>query len=164
MLNLPTNSAKETEQLGKILSQCLKQGSIIGLIGNLGAGKTVLIKGICKGLNVKENVGSPTFTLINEYKGKYPVSHIDCYREMNIKEWIELGINEYFYSNGIVLVEWAEKIEEIMPKDAIYIFIHQDINRENYRLMEIKTDNEFKDCILRKVNPDVTGKRTVYTY
>lgn len=161
MLNFPTNSARETEQLGKILSQCLKQGSVIGLIGDLGAGKTVLIKGICKGLNVKENVGSPTFTLINEYEGKYPVFHIDCYRGMSVKEWIELGINEYFYNSGIALVEWAEKIEEIMPKETIYIYFQQDINRENYRLIKIKADSKLKECILKKVSKNI---KMIYTY
>ncbi|MFA4921801.1 MAG: tRNA (adenosine(37)-N6)-threonylcarbamoyltransferase complex ATPase subunit type 1 TsaE, partial [Candidatus Neomarinimicrobiota bacterium] len=77
----------------------------------------------------------PTFTLVNEYPG--PIYHIDCYREQRLAEWLELGINEYFYGTGITLVEWADRIHSLLPESTLFIYIQQDFNNESLRYLEI---------------------------
>lgn len=128
-----TNSEQETISLGRNFAHLLQQGDVLALKGDLSAGKTTLIKGICDGLGVSQDVESPTFTLINEYSGRLPVYHIDCYREQNIRGWIDIGIEEYLYSDGITLIEWAGMIEELLPKDRIDIDIEQNFDDQNWR-------------------------------
>ena len=94
---------------------------VYGLKGDLASGKTTFIKGVLLGLNYKKIVNSPTFTLINEYDADYKVIHIDCYRENDIDRWIDLGILEYFSSNYIVIIEWPEIIQSLLPRDISYI-------------------------------------------
>ncbi|MCF7886064.1 MAG: tRNA (adenosine(37)-N6)-threonylcarbamoyltransferase complex ATPase subunit type 1 TsaE [Candidatus Marinimicrobia bacterium] len=137
-----TNSERETTKLGNKLAKLLAPGDIIAFIGDLAAGKTTLITGICEQLGVEEDVGSPTFTLINEYNGKFPVYHIDCYREHNIRGWIDIGIEEYLYSQGITLIEWAEMIEEILPPSTIKIEIKQDFKRKNWRAFTLSIPDQ----------------------
>ena len=128
-----TESAAETIELGRNFGELLKPGDVVALTGDLAAGKTTLIKGICDALGVNQDVASPTFTLINEYEGEVPVYHMDCYRENSISGWIDIGVEEYFYSDGIAIVEWAEMIKEILPPKSIKIFIEQDYEKENWR-------------------------------
>jgi tRNA threonylcarbamoyladenosine biosynthesis protein TsaE len=116
-----TQSAEESIALGKEFSSFIQQGDIISLKGDLASGKTTFTKGILTGLGFSGDVTSPTFTLVNEYASKIPVIHIDCYRESNQKRWQNLGLNEYLYSDNIVLIEWAEIIEDILPDDLIVI-------------------------------------------
>jgi len=136
MLLIETNHPTETELLGQRLAAFLEPGMVVALSGDLAAGKTTLIKGICDGLGVSRPAESPTFTLINEYQGRMPVYHLDCYRESRIKEWLELGINEYFYGAGVTLVEWADRISSLLPEDSLRIKIQQDTWHENYRRIE----------------------------
>ncbi len=89
---------------------------MVGLFGNLGSGKTTCIKGICAGLGVEEEVTSPTFTLINEYHGRLPVFHFDFYRIGSVQELRELGLDEYFYGDGVCLIEWPEIVSDMLPK------------------------------------------------
>ncbi|HMA62739.1 MAG TPA: tRNA (adenosine(37)-N6)-threonylcarbamoyltransferase complex ATPase subunit type 1 TsaE [bacterium] len=128
-----TNSEQKTISLGHNFSRLLKKGDVLALRGDLAAGKTTLIKGICKGLGVTQDVESPTFTLINEYSGHLPVYHIDCYREHSIRGWIDIGIEEYLYSDGITFIEWASMIEELLPQDRIDINIEQNFDDQNWR-------------------------------
>jgi tRNA threonylcarbamoyladenosine biosynthesis protein TsaE len=108
----------------------LAPGTVIALNGELGTGKTVFTRGVAKALNVDEKVTSPTFTLINEYSGDIPVYHMDFYRLNNEKEILDLGVEDYFYGDGICLVEWAEKLGEAFPAEAVSIEIkHVDNNR-----------------------------------
>lgn len=119
-----TNSEKETFDFGFKFGQKLKRGEIIALQGNLGAGKTVLAKGIAKGLGIKKIVNSPTFNIMKIYKiPKHPILklliHIDAYRLKNYKDLINIGSQEYFNrSDSVVIIEWAEKIKKILPKNA----------------------------------------------
>ena len=125
------NSEGECQLLGKTLSSKLQSGDILSLVGNLGSGKTTFVKGILKGLNYQHNVTSPTFTLINEYDADLKVIHIDFYRENDIKRWLEvIGINEYLYSDNLVIIEWGNIISDILPKDVIPIYFeHIELNK-----------------------------------
>ena len=97
-------------------------------MGELASGKTTFIKGILKGLNFDKPVTSPTFTLVNEYDAKYPVIHIDCYREDELKRWIKLGMNDYMDEENIVIIEWADKMKSLLPVNTILIqFSHKSI-------------------------------------
>ena len=130
-INVLTDSYEETIKLGVDFSKNLKTGDIVGLIGDLAAGKTTFIKGILKGLGYKYTVSSPTFTLINNYEAKLNVMHVDFYREPEINRWIELGFKELMYNSGIVLIEWADLIPDLIPSEATLLkFEH---NNENQR-------------------------------
>ncbi len=116
-----TNSPEESVEMGISFSSFIQVGDVFALKGDLASGKTTFVKGILRGLGFKQEVTSPTFTLVNEYNTKTPVIHIDCYRESNLTRWHNLGLNEYLFSNNIVFIEWAEIIEEILPEDIINI-------------------------------------------
>jgi tRNA threonylcarbamoyladenosine biosynthesis protein TsaE len=116
-----TKSAADTQRFGRKLAQQLNPGDLVCLIGNLGAGKTCLIQGIAKGLQVKDYVNSPTFKIINEYQGKIPVYHFDLYRLDGLTDLQGLGYEEYFYGQGVSLVEWAEKITPFLPRHYLQI-------------------------------------------
>jgi tRNA threonylcarbamoyladenosine biosynthesis protein TsaE len=120
-----TRSPQETMQLGKILGEWLAPGDAVALIGDLGAGKTTLAKGIACGAGVEDegDVTSPTFVLVNEYQGRFPVYHADLYRLQEAHEVEDLGWEEFIFGNGISLMEWAEKIPGILPEDRIEIRI-----------------------------------------
>ena len=129
-----TTSPEETSLYAKSLVSVFNPGCIYGFEGEIASGKTTFIKGILSGLDFKGMVNSPTYTLINEYEAKKKVIHIDCYREKNIKRWIQLGIIEYFNSNSIILIEWPEVINTILPKNVVYInFENIDINKRRIR-------------------------------
>ena len=112
MDSLTTKSPEETLIFGENLGKCLEPGDIVLLFGDLGAGKTTLTQGICKGLGLPsgEYIRSPTFTLINEYLGKIPIYHIDLYRMENLEEIESLGLEEVFFGAGVSIVEWSEKL------------------------------------------------------
>ena len=116
-----TTSADETLALGRRLATALAPGDIVALYGNLGAGKTHLVKGICEGLGVpSEGVTSPTFTLVNEYAGAdFPIYHFDAYRIERIEEFFELGYEDYFFDDGVCLIEWPEHIEPLLPEHTL---------------------------------------------
>jgi len=118
MLKLTTKSAEETVELGRKIGAFLVPNDVLALIGPLGAGKTTLIQGIAQGLEVKDYVTSPTFIIINEYQGRLPFYHIDLYRLDEVKDIEELGIEEYFTRGGVCVIEWAEKLADLTPKNA----------------------------------------------
>jgi tRNA threonylcarbamoyladenosine biosynthesis protein TsaE len=123
----------DTFNFGKKIAKKLKSNFVIFLKGPLGAGKTVFVQGVCEGLKVKDFVNSPSFKIVNEYKGKLPVYHIDLYRLNSIKEISNLGIDEYIYGNGITIIEWAEKLGKInLPKKRIDIKIKIKNDNERY--------------------------------
>ncbi len=120
-----TRSPKETLRLGKFLGELLKPGDAVALIGDLGAGKTTLAKGIARGAGVEDEgeVTSPSFVLVNEYEGRFPVYHADLYRLEQAREMEDLGWEELIFGNGIALMEWAEKIPGVLPDERIEIRI-----------------------------------------
>ena len=115
---------EETKKFGRELSEKLSPGSIIALTGDLGTGKTALTKAIAEGLGVKEMITSPTFNIVRQYdSGRLPLYHFDVYRIGDADEMYELGYEEYFFGEGVCVIEWADIIEEIIPEDAIRIEI-----------------------------------------
>ena len=122
-----TNSPEETLLLGEEIAKSLELGDVLCLNGDLGAGKTHFVKGIARGLGVNESyVNSPTFTLINEYRGSLPIYHFDAYRINSDQEVVELGVDEYFYGDGICLIEWPEKMKNFLPGNSVQITIQKD--------------------------------------
>jgi tRNA threonylcarbamoyladenosine biosynthesis protein TsaE len=114
-----TNSPEETSNWGALIGKYAREGLVVCLWGDLGAGKTQLAKGVAQGLGITEQVTSPTFTLINEYQGRLPLYHMDLYRLGDAEEAYDLGLEEYFYNRGISLVEWPERIEELLPEERL---------------------------------------------
>ncbi len=135
---LYTSSPEETIQLGQFIGEILKPGSVMGLCGELGTGKTHLIQGLARGLGVDHRyyVTSPSFTIINEYPGRIPLNHVDLYRlkEMDLTD--ELGFEEYFYGDGATVIEWAEKILPLLPENRLMIELtYLCENRRKFRII-----------------------------
>ena len=122
LFNSSTSSDLETEELGIQFSKFIKNGDVITLNGNLGSGKTTFVKGVLMGLGYKGEVTSPTYTLINEYKAKYNIIHLDCYREKDINRWLNIGLIDYFNNQNILFIEWAENIKNILPDKTKNLF------------------------------------------
>ncbi|MBR3307741.1 MAG: tRNA (adenosine(37)-N6)-threonylcarbamoyltransferase complex ATPase subunit type 1 TsaE [Lachnospiraceae bacterium] len=130
---------EDTLALGRKLGESLPAGSIITLEGELGAGKTVFTKGVALGLGIDETVTSPTFTLLAVYEGgRLPLYHFDVYRIEEPEEMLEVGLDEYLYGDGICVIEWAERIEELLPADCLRISIEKDMTKGgDYRRIRI---------------------------
>ena len=123
-------SEEMTFEIGKKLGEKADKGEIICLEGDLGVGKTVFTKGFAKGLNIEENIDSPTFTVVQEYtEGRLPLYHFDVYRIGDISEMDEIGYEDYFFGEGVCLIEWASRIEELIPESAIRIIIEKDMSK-----------------------------------
>ena len=123
-------SEEMTFEIGKKLGEKADKGEIICLEGDLGVGKTVFTKGFAEGLNIEENIDSPTFTIVQEYtEGRLPLYHFDVYRIGDISEMDEIGYEDYFFGEGVCLIEWASRIEELIPESAIHIIIEKDMSK-----------------------------------
>lgn len=131
MKSFVSTSALETTSYGERIAAHLKGGEVIALIGDLGAGKTTLAKGIARGLGVEDEVVSPSFTLIQQYEGRLALTHIDLYRLDGSEEFEMIGGEEFLYTDGVTLIEWAEKIGDLLPKDLkkITIAIEENLDR-----------------------------------
>lgn len=123
-----SHSREKTLEIGKKIGFALKKGDIIALQGTLAAGKTTITKGIAKGLDIDEDITSPTFTLISEYSGRLPLYHMDAYRLDDSQSFLDLGVEELLYGDGVCVIEWSEKIMDVLPKTAIIIVLeaHKD--------------------------------------
>ena len=141
---IETHSAEETFELGKKIGQNAKPGQIYCLTGDLGVGKTVFTQGLAAGLGITEPVNSPTFTILQIYEeGRIPLYHFDVYRIEEIEEMEEIGYEEYFDGAGVCLIEWANLIEEILPKEHIRIMIEKDLlSGFDYRTIRIEGNAE----------------------
>lgn len=133
-------SAEYTHALGKKLGENAKPGDVYTLLGDLGVGKTVLTQGIADGLGIKEAICSPTFTIVQVYEeGRMPFYHFDVYRIGDIEEMDEIGYEDYFYGDGLTMIEWANLIEEILPSKRKEITIEKDLEKGfDYRRITIK--------------------------
>ncbi|CUS78169.1 tRNA (adenosine(37)-N6)-threonylcarbamoyltransferase complex ATPase subunit type 1 TsaE [Candidatus Kryptobacter tengchongensis] len=131
-----TKSEVETIQLGKDFAKMLKAGDVVALYGELGSGKTKFVQGVCLGLNVKETVNSPSFIIMNKYEGDLVIYHFDLYRINSLDELIEIGFHEFIYNDAISLIEWAEKVKDILPQKRYEIYLNFG-RYENEREVEI---------------------------
>lgn len=139
-----THSAEETIQLGKKIGSMLQPGAIIAMEGNLAVGKTTITKGIAESLGIEEAITSPTFTLISEYEGKMPLYHMDVYRLDSCEDFINLGVEDLMYGDGVSIIEWSERVREELPKSTITLRLEirgdggRDITLENWPYGEIR--------------------------
>jgi len=120
---LRTHSEEETRRLGEIIGKNLVSGDLVALIGDLGSGKTCLTKGLAKSLGVsgQYEITSPTFTIVNEYPGRLTLWHVDAYRLDNSREMMDAGFEDFFNGGGVTVIEWAEKIQDILPTDTLFV-------------------------------------------
>ena len=132
-------SPEDTFKLGESLGREAHKGMIYCLNGDLGVGKTVFTQGFSKGLDIKEPINSPTFTIVQEYHdGRLPFYHFDVYRIGDISEMDEIGYEDYFFGDGVCFIEWAKLIEELLPDNVIWIKIEKDLERGfDYRKITI---------------------------
>lgn len=121
VVDFVTHSASQTQKAGAVLGRLLEVGDVILLEGELGAGKTTFTKGVGQGLGVEGYVNSPTFTLVNEYQGRLPLYHLDCYRLESAREALDFGIEEYLYGEGATIIEWPERIAEVLPEEFLRV-------------------------------------------
>lgn len=130
MEKIVSHSEEETVLAGEQFSTRLAAGDIVALYGDLGSGKTRFVKGVSKGMGVTEHVASPTFVIVSEHlHGRIPLYHFDCYRVNAGSELRELGFDDYLYGDGVCLLEWADRIEEHLPKERYNIFFTMGENK-----------------------------------
>jgi len=120
---LTTTSPEETDAAGERLGATLGPGDVVALTGELGAGKTVFVQGLVRALGVTTGATSPTFVLVNEYRGRLPVRHVDAYRTESLAELLDLGLEEMMDGGGVTVVEWAERLEPLVPSRAVRVRI-----------------------------------------
>lgn len=134
-----SKTAEDTEKAGKNFAKHLEKGDVISLRGSLGAGKTVFAKGIARQLGITEAIVSPTFTLVQEYEGIMKLFHLDLYRLSGEDEFESMGGEDFLYPDGVSLIEWSEKIEDMLPESTIFVDI--TINEDQSRLIRIEGGN-----------------------
>ena len=147
MKTIETYSTGETFALGRQIGQQAEAGEIYTLIGDLGVGKTVLTQGVAAGLGIEEPVNSPTFTIVQIYEeGRLPFYHFDVYRIGDVEEMEEVGYEDCFYGEGVCLIEWADLIEEILPREQSRITIEKDLSKGfDYRRITIEDRGRTED-------------------
>jgi tRNA threonylcarbamoyladenosine biosynthesis protein TsaE len=141
-LKLNSNSPEQTQLLGSYLGELAQEADVFLLTGELGTGKTCLVQGIARGLDIREYAFSPSFVILREYHGRLPLYHIDFYRLDRIEEIADLGLEEYFYGDGVCVVEWAEKGLQVVPRDNLLITIHYIPASETGRSICLKPQGE----------------------
>ena len=149
-MEIKLRNLQGSKNFGIILGKLLKAGDILCLNGDLGAGKTTLSKYIGLGLGVEDYITSPTFNLIKEYKGRLTMYHFDVYRLEGVDDLYDLGFDEYFYGNGVCIIEWANKIQEILPEEKIVLDIEkgQDLDE---RLISIDGQGQTYEDIIKEL-------------
>lgn len=154
-MELISSSVTQTIRLGRIIAKNLKPADIICLFGDLGTGKTTLVKGIAGGLGIKkEKVISPTFVLIREHnQGRLPLYHFDLYRLKSAQSIPELGYEEYFYDAGVTVIEWADRLKYLLPKE--FLKIELSIRKDTQRSLEFTAKGSRYKELLRKIREDI---------
>ena len=138
MIVVKTRSYEETVEFGKKLGEILAPNDLICLSGDLGTGKTALTQGIAKSLGINSYITSPTFTIVNEHQGKYPLFHFDVYRIADPDEMFDIGFEEYLSSEGVSVIEWGELIRDILPNEIININVKKALEESlDTRLIEV---------------------------
>jgi tRNA threonylcarbamoyladenosine biosynthesis protein TsaE len=141
-LKLNSHSPEQTQFLGDCLGRLAQKADVFLLSGDLGTGKTCLVQGIARGLDVEEYAFSPSFVILREYHGRLPLYHIDFYRLDRIGEMADLGLDEYFYGDGVCVVEWAEKGLQIVPQENLLITIRYTADSQKGRSIYLKPQGQ----------------------
>ena len=145
MIKLITSSVHDTESLGDRIASVLKGREVIALFGDLGAGKTAFTRGLCRGIGIYDGVSSPTFAIVNAYRGRFPVYHFDMYRITSVDDLFAVGFYDYL-DTGVLVIEWSENIESELEDDVIRIRIIKTDNEEE-RIFEIEGLDDYADII-----------------
>jgi len=158
MLSYLSHNEEQTIKFGKVLAKSLKPGDIICLSGELGSGKTTLVKGIAEGLHINASkVHSPTFVLMNFYEGKLPVYHFDLYRIEGAQDISLLGYEEFFYGDGVSVVEWSEKLGNLAPKD--YLKVQMYHKGESTRMLKISYVGKAHKELIERISKGLDKKK-----
>lgn len=137
-MEIRTGSADETVEAGEKLGRLLERGDVVCLTGDLGAGKTAFTGGIAHALGVQGYITSPTFTIVNEYSGREKLYHFDVYRIEEPEEMYEIGFEEYLSGEGIVIIEWADRVNELLPSERIGVEIKKDVEAgPDFRIIKV---------------------------
>jgi tRNA threonylcarbamoyladenosine biosynthesis protein TsaE len=144
------DSLEKMKQFGEKLGSLLRGGEIITLNGDLGAGKTEITKSIAKSLLIEDYITSPTFTIVNEYEGRLKLNHFDVYRLESSEDMYDLGYEEYFYSDGVSVIEWAEIISDILPRERLDLYIKRT-EKEEEREIELVPHGESYEKIAEEL-------------
>lgn len=148
MIQITTRSEAETVSIGRILGSALRPGDTVCLTGGIGSGKTAFTRGIAEALGITEHITSPTFTILNEYRGDIPLYHFDVYRLEDADELIDIGFEEYLEARGIAVIEWAEKVACVLPSDHVNISFDRDGKEfSNKRTLKIEFRGERYDSV-----------------
>lgn len=141
-----SNSVDETKKIAAELAKKLSAGDVLCMYGDLGAGKTAFVQGLAAGLGITEPITSPTFTIVNEYYGSLPLYHFDVYRISDSDEMYEVGYEEYIYGDGVSVIEWAELIDDILPKKRYNVTISKNLAEDaDYRKIEVQKNEDTCD-------------------
>jgi tRNA threonylcarbamoyladenosine biosynthesis protein TsaE len=156
-MTITTFSDEETRALGEALGRRLEPGDVVGLSGELGAGKTVLAQGLARGLGVEEPVSSPTFALVHEYRGRLPVWHLDTYRVRSLDELPDLSWSDLLAGGGVILVEWPERIAPALPAERLDVAL--SYGEGDTRVLEIVPRGERMQRLMRELaaGPEPSG-------
>ena len=137
LFTVRTCSPEETRDIGEIIGRLLAPGDVVGLMGDLGAGKTVFAQGVARGIGAKGRVTSPTFTLIHEHVGRIPLYHVDVYRLETPADVEAIGIEDYLYGDGAVVLEWADQVLSILPEERLDVMIRRPDNEQDDNVREV---------------------------
>jgi tRNA threonylcarbamoyladenosine biosynthesis protein TsaE len=156
-MNLISESPEETQRFGEDLGRLAQPGDLFLLVGSLGTGKTCLTQGIAWGLGIEGYATSPSFVVINQYRGRLPLYHIDLYRLDRIEEVIELGLDDYLYGEGVSVVEWAEKALAVLPKE--HLLIEMSFISDTSRNLDLKPSGHRYVAMVSKLNITQRAKK-----
>lgn len=149
-IKLTTQSPNQTMGLGQALAGLVKPGDIICLFGDLGSGKTTMVKGMAKGLRILDKkVNSPTFVLLNIYRGRLPLYHFDFYRLENTAEILQIGIDEFLYDDGVSVIEWAERLQTLLPEE--YLEVRLAHAGEKQRQIQLRAHGQRYSALLEQL-------------
>lgn len=153
MFSVTTNSENETLALGRKIAPFLRKGDVIVLLGDLGAGKTLFVSGLLDFYNKKDEASSPTFTIVNEYnlKDDLTLFHFDVYRLESSNEFLAIGGDEFF-DKGISVIEWGNKILDVLPKDSLFINIEKNPDDVNKRIFSFNSSSDKFNSLFEEVN------------
>ena len=149
-MKIELKGIEDTDRFGRRLGQLAQPGDVICLNGDLGAGKTTLSKSVGLGLEVEDYITSPTFTIINEYEGRLPLYHFDVYRLNDGEELYDLGVEDYFYGNGVCIIEWAENIQDYLPEDRLELWIYRSDNPDD-RVVQLKAFGDRSEFLAKEL-------------